>query len=105
MPKVTVSLFDTFSAAWVGVGGQTNGDFTLIQLGLEHNSIKGQEQYNLWYELLPEYAIKIQNNTVYPGDKISASVTLLDENAATWLMMLKDVTNGKGFSQNFVYNS
>ena len=105
VPKVTISSFDTFSAAWIGVGGQANDDSTLIQVGSEHDSINGQAVYSLWYEMLPENSIKIQTVTVSPGDKISATVALLDENTNTWLISINDLTSGQGFNQNFVYNS
>jgi hypothetical protein len=105
VPRVTVSAFNTYSSAWVGIGGQANLDPTLIQVGSEHNSIDGKPSYNLWYEMVPEYAIKIQNVTVSSGDKIFAEITLLDENTGTWLIVIKDETTGQGFSQNFVYNS
>jgi hypothetical protein len=105
VPAVTASAVNTYSSAWVGIGGQANLDTTLIQVGSEHNSINGKPNYNLWYEMLPEYTIRIQNVTVSPGDEIFAEITLLNENTGTWLILIKDVTTGQGFSQDFVYNS
>jgi hypothetical protein len=105
VPTVTVSSVETFSAAWIGVGGQANGDNTLIQVGSEHDSISGQAVYSLWYEMLPADSIGIQNITVSSGDKISAALTLVDTNLGNWIISIEDVTTGQGFSQNFVYNS
>ena len=103
VPAVSVSAVDTFSAAWIGIGGQT--DTTLLQCGSESDSINGQAEYGLWYEMLPADATNIPNINVSPGDKITASITLTDSNTNTWLIELNDVTTGQGFSQNFVYNS
>ena len=105
VPVVGVSSVEAFSASWIGVGGQANGDNTLIQVGSEHDSISGQAVYSLWYEMLPADSIVIQNIAVSPGDKISGAITLLDANSDNWLISIEDVTTGQGFSQNFVYNS
>jgi hypothetical protein len=103
VPAVTITGSDTFSAAWIGIGGQT--DSTLIQVGTEHDSIGGQAAYNLWYEMLPADSISIPNINVSPGDEISASIILLNTSTNIWQISIHDVTTGKGFSQNFAYNS
>lgn len=103
VPSVTVTIGSAFSAAWIGIGGQI--DKSLIQVGSEHDSIGGKAVYSLWYEMLPDNSIKIPNIEVSPGDQITASISLADINTDTWLIQIKDVTTGKDFSQNFVYNS
>jgi hypothetical protein len=103
IPPVAVTGSDSFSAAWIGIGGQT--DSTLIQVGTEHDSIGGQAVYTLWYEMLPADSISIPNINVSPGDEIGASITLLSGSTNTWQIAIQDVTTGKGFSQNFAYNS
>jgi hypothetical protein len=103
VPTVTITESDTFSAAWIGVGGQT--DSTLIQVGTEHDSIGGQTVYSLWYEMLPANSITIPNVNVSPGDEISASITLLSSSTNTWQITIQDMTTGQGFSQNFAYFS
>ncbi len=103
VPKVNVSAGSGYSSAWVGIGGQV--EKTLIQVGTEHNVLNGREVYGAWYEMLPDYSIRIQNFTVMPGHVIEASITLLDVNSNLWNIQLSDLTNGKSFSQNFVYNS
>jgi hypothetical protein len=108
VPAITPTAVDTFSAAWIGIGGQS--DTTLIQVGSEHDSISGQTVYALWYELLPDNSIPISNITISPGDKISASVTLVDSNLDKWLIEIDDDTTGACFTQscfgqNFAYNS
>lgn len=103
VPTITPSASNTYSAAWIGIGGQS--DKTLIQCGTEHDSINGQPRYSAWYELLPDYAITIKDFTVLPGDQISASVTLLDSSTNQWLIQIADKTNGQSFRQVFTYNS
>jgi hypothetical protein len=103
VPKVSVSTADSFSAAWVGIGGQF--DDTLIQAGSEHDSVKGQEAYSVWYELLPNDSVTIDTMSVSPGDVITASINLVDSDANEWAIQIYDVTNGQRFNQNFVYNS
>jgi hypothetical protein len=103
VPAVAVSNFDTFSAAWIGIGGQSEN--TLIQIGSEHDSLGGKAEYALWYEMLPADSITIPNIDVSPGDKITAAITLINSNSNEWLMEINDLTAGKGFSQVFRYNS
>jgi hypothetical protein len=103
VPTVPVSDIDTFSAAWIGIGGQ--GDPTLIQVGSQQDSVNGRLDYSLWYEMLPADSISIPNIAVSPGDKIAASITLVNSGTNEWLIEISDVTTGKGFSQSFQYNS
>jgi hypothetical protein len=103
VPEASVTTANTFSAIWIGIGGQS--DETLIQTGSEQDSISGKAVYSLWYELLPDNSIPITDIDVSPGDKITAAVTLVDSNTDTWRIEIKDVTQGQGFSQDFVYNS
>jgi hypothetical protein len=105
VPEVTVSAADTYSSAWIGIGGQQDG--TLIQAGTEHDSINGQEYYGVWYEMLPQTATTVKNMTVSPGDVIIASIDLLDPVQDEWAIQIIDVTNSQEFIQNccIVYNS
>jgi hypothetical protein len=103
VPAVAVSTTDTFSAAWIGIGGFL--DKTLIQTGTEHDSINGQTVYSVWYEMLPDDSININTINVSLGDVISASIRLVDSGTNEWSIQISDVTNGQGFNQNFFYNS
>lgn len=103
VPQVNISSGDGYSSMWVGIGGQT--DKSLIQLGTEHDSISGQEIYSTWYELLPNYAVKITSMQISPGDSIFASITLTDSYSHRWNMHLSDVSNGQTFNLQVVYNS
>jgi hypothetical protein len=103
VPQVNTTSGDGYSSAWVGIGGQI--DKTLIQIGTEHNVHRGEEMYNVWYEMLPDYAIRVENFTLSPGVRVSASITLIDPETNEWNMQIIDLTNDKTFDQNFVYNS
>jgi hypothetical protein len=103
VPRIRVASNDTYSAAWIGIGGYS--DKTLIQTGTEHDSVNGQEYYSAWYELVPDKAIRITDMSVSAGDVITASISLLNSDTNEWAISIYDVTNGQGFYQTFVYNS
>lgn len=103
VPQVTVSQSDKFSAAWIGIGGYL--EETLIQTGTEQDSINGTAEYSAWYELLPNDSFTITTMNVSPGDKIQASIKLVDSAANEWLIEIADVTNEQRFKENFFYNS
>jgi hypothetical protein len=103
VPRIRVFSSDTFSSAWIGIGGQF--DKTLIQTGTEHDSVNGQEYYSAWYELLPDNAVRITDMRISAGDLITASITLVDSDTNEWTIQIYDVTKGEGFHQTFIYNS
>ncbi len=106
VPSVSISQNNTlsyYSALWIGIGGFT--DRTLIQCGTEQDSVNGQAQYFAWFELLPMYSRTIMNFNVSPGDKIVASITLVDPTRDLWLINLNDTTTTQAFHQNVFYRS
>ena len=103
VPRIGVFSNDAYSSVWIGIGGHS--EKKLIQVGTEHDSINGQEYYSAWYEMLPEVAIRINSMSISPGDLITASITLVDSDTDKWAIRIRDVTNGKGFYQTFIYNS
>lgn len=103
VPEVAVSQNDTFSAIWIGIGG-TFGK-TLIQTGTEQDCINGEALYFAWYEFLPYNSITITTINVFPGDTISASITLSDSTLNLWTISITDVSNGQSFNQDFIYGS
>jgi len=103
VPTVEVSMGNSYSAAWIGVGGQY--DDTLIQVGTEQDSINGKATYSALYELLPSYAVTIDSISISPGDKITASISLTNKTANTWLIEINDVTEGQSFNKSLVYAS
>ena len=103
VPEVNASVNNTFSGVWVGIGGY--GEETLIQAGTEQEYFNGKFDYYAWYELLPDYLVRIPSLHVQPGDMIRASISLISEKASTWLIEISDVTRGEQFKKVFVYNS
>lgn len=103
VPQVSVSQTNTYSSAWIGIGGYV--DQTLIQTGTTHDSINGIAEYSAWFELIPNYSATITTMTVSPGDKIVASINLVDTIKNEWAVEIVDETSGQRFKQNFVYNS
>jgi hypothetical protein len=103
VPEVNPLENMTFSGIWVGIGGY--GEETLIQTGTEQEYFNGKPVYYAWYELLPDYLVKIPRIQVEPGDKMTASISLVNEAEDTWSIMISDVTRGTNFKKTFVYNS
>jgi hypothetical protein len=103
VPKIRVFSSDTYSSAWIGIGGHS--EKTLIQAGTEHDSVNGGEFYAAWYEMLPDNAVRIDTINISPGDVITASITLVNSNIDQWAIRIHDVTSGQGFYRTFIYNS
>lgn len=103
VPRVRVSSFDAYSSAWIGIGGHS--EKTLIQVGTEHDSVNGEEFYAVWYEMLPDTAVRIDTISVSPGDTITASITLVNSDNDQWAIRIHDVTSAQGFYRTFIYNS
>jgi hypothetical protein len=103
VPRIRVFSSDTYSSAWIGIGGRF--DKTLIQVGTEHDSVKGMEYYAIWYELLPDEAVRITDINISPGDLITASITLVDSDTNKWVIRIYDITKAQGFYKTFIYNS
>ena len=103
VPKLDASAGDGYSSAWIGIGGQL--DKTLIQIGTEHNVYNGKESYGAWYEMLPDYSIRIDGFKLAPGNQVTASITLVDADAHLWNLWLYESTSGQVFNRNFVYDS
>jgi hypothetical protein len=103
VPEVKPSENNTFAGVWVGIGGY--GEETLIQTGTEQEYIDGHSAYYAWYELLPDYLVRIPNFRIRPGDTITASINLVNENTSTWSIKMRDITQGGNFEKVVVYNS
>jgi len=103
VPNVVVSGADAYSAAWIGIGGQS--EKTLIQVGTEHDSIRGQAAYSAWYEMLPNNSITIRDMAISPGDFMTASIAKVNSATNDWRIQIADTTTGQIFNQVFAYNS
>jgi len=103
VPEIESSENNTFSGVWVGIGGY--GEETLIQTGTEQEYVNGRAVFYAWYELLPDYLVRIPRIQIQPGDTITASISLINENTNTWSIEIADVTRGQRFKKTVVYNS
>jgi hypothetical protein len=103
VPVTEVSPRSTYSAAWIGIGGQR--DDTLIQIGTEQDSAGGRIAYSAWYELYPSNSVTIAAIEVSAGDSISASINLTDSTTNQWELRITDTTKGQGFDETFFYDS
>jgi hypothetical protein len=103
VPTVGVSPQNTYSAAWIGIGGQL--DSTLIQVGTEHDCVRDVPTYSVWYELLPGNSITITSINAAPGDKITASITLVNPTTNEWSIKISDSTKAQRFEEDVNYTS
>jgi hypothetical protein len=103
VPTIKASTAPTYCAVWIGVGGQF--DNTLIQAGTEQDSINGLAKYSVWYELLPSNVVTIYSLNISPGDRIAASISLLNLTTNTWSIEIHDLKNGQSFQKSLSYAS
>jgi hypothetical protein len=103
VPAVKVTIDNSFSAEWIGVGGQF--DQTLIQTGTRQDSIGGHATYRAWYELVPGNLVNINSLSISPGDRITASISLVNPDTNTWSIEIRDDTDGQSFSKSVVHVS
>jgi len=77
VPAATCSAGgETYSAAWVGLGGFRKSSQTLEQIGTAADCARsGSAVYSAWYELVPAAPVTL-NLKVHVGDEIAASVTV-----------------------------
>jgi hypothetical protein len=103
VPSVTPTQGYSYSATWIGVGGQF--DQTLIQVGTQHNSLNGGLEYSAWYELLPDLPVTITTMQIKPGDTIKATITQTNSITNTWSINIGDQTTGQSYRTSVVYGS
>jgi hypothetical protein len=102
VPSVSDVGVDAFSAVWVGIGGQYG--HSLIQVGTEQNWVNGEPAYSAWYETLPDQSITIDGMQVSAGDRIEASVTLVDSDINLWSVAITDLSTSQSFQTNLTYD-
>jgi hypothetical protein len=103
VPEIKPSENMTFSGVWIGIGGY--GEESLIQTGTEQEYLNNKPVYYAWYELLPDYLVRIPTLHVQPGDTIAASINLVNESTNIWLITINDVTRSEQFKKTIVYTS
>ena len=104
----TPILFDTGeSTQWVGIGGITAGDNSLIQVGTFSNIFDGYSAYKAFYELIPNGPVYIDSFTINPGanDIITASIKLVNPNTKEFDININDKTTNQQFSTTIPYQS
>ena len=70
-PTATCSA-TAYSSFWVGLDGDTSN--TVEQTGTDADCSGRTPKYYAWYEMYPKFPVNF-NNTVRPGDRLTASVT------------------------------
>jgi Peptidase A4 family len=88
-PAVTCAADQTFSSFWVGLDG--DGTSTVEQTGTEADCADGAASYQGWFEMFPAAPV-FYNETVTPGDAMSASVVA--NGGGSFTLTLADATQG-----------
>lgn len=86
----------SYSAVWVGLGGYSQNAKALEQIGTDSDCTRsGRAAYSSWVELLPAgpVALKVK---VRPGDRITASVTVIGRDGT---LGIRDLTSGQRSSR------
>jgi len=87
VPTVTRTKSNTYSAAWIGIGGFNTAD--LIQTGTEQDFVNGQPEYAAWWTTSDQgYAEQPIDATINAGDQIDASI--VNHGGDSWTMTLSD---------------
>jgi hypothetical protein len=109
VPAVTCDAErDTFSAAWVGVGGGTAEDPTLVQAGTDQDC-SGGASYGAWWEVIPAPAVGASGGLlgedfpVFPGDRVT--VTVDGRSLAVWELTIVNATQDWTFSTTVPYSA
>jgi Peptidase A4 family len=85
-----------FSAFWVGLGGFSDTSQGLEQIGTESDcSAAGNATYGVWYELVPAASVPVKLK-VFPGNRISANVTVSGQLV---IVNLKNLTRKTSFTK------
>jgi peptidase A4-like protein/Ig-like domain-containing protein len=93
VPTVSCSSGNSYSAHWIGIDGATSS--TVEQDGTEADCSGGSGSYDAWYEMYGDSAVNSgyevelspSSYTVFPGDAISASVSVV---SGSWTLAISD---------------
>jgi Peptidase A4 family len=87
---------DTYSAAWVGLGGFRESSQALEQIGTDADcSGSGGAVYSAWYELVPAAPVALKLK-VHAGDAMAASATAKGHGVT---LRIRDLSTGKIFTR------
>src|SRR3984893_2100950 len=85
-----------FSAFWVGLGGFSDTSQGLEQIGTESDcTAGGHATYGVWHELVPDASVPVKLK-VFPGNRISANVTVTGQLV---VVNLKNLTRKTSFTK------
>jgi hypothetical protein len=86
---------ESYSAAWVGLGGDSEDANALEQTGTDADCTRsGRAVYSAWYELIPAGPVKVPLK-VHAGDQMTASVTVRGHGVT---LRLRDLTTGARYT-------
>lgn len=92
VPTLSPSTSSTYSAAWVGIDGYSNG--TVEQIGTSHDWINGAQQNYAWFEMYPNSLFELVGFPVNNNDLIGAIV----EYRANGVFLMKIFNYSRGVS-------
>jgi len=85
-----------YSAFWVGLGGYSGASPSLEQIGTETDcTASGRATYGVWYELVPAASVPVKLK-IFPGNTISANVTVSGQLV---IVKLKNLTRKTSFTK------
>ena len=85
-----------YSAFWVGLGGYSETSRGLEQIGTESDcTAAGRATYGVWYELVPAASVPVKLK-LFPGNRISANVTVAGQLVT---VQLKNLTRKTSFTK------
>ena len=89
----------TYSAAWVGLGGYSLNSKALEQIGTEADcSASGKEVSTAWFELVPAPSRRVAM-IVHPGDVMAGRVTVVGDEVT---VVLQDRTRHRKFTRKVI---
>jgi hypothetical protein len=86
---------NTDSSEWVGIDGWSSN--TVEQTGTDADCNGKKPYYYVWYEFYPLGTVVINDVSIAPGDKFSASVVYEGDNEYT--VSITNVTTGESFTK------
>jgi hypothetical protein len=102
VPSVQGSGGATYSAAWAGIDGFTNG--SLIQTGTEQDFYNGSAHYAAWWTTSAQNFLEQPiSEPVLPGDAMTATITQTNAATHTWAIVLADANQNWSFTQDVSY--
>lgn len=94
IPNITPSTSGSSQCAiWVGIDGNVDNPFDLLQAGIDCVVSSGTPSFYAWWQWVPDGPHKIDGMTVSAGDEIQCSITAVTPNSAT--IILKNVKTGQ----------